>query len=61
MAGLSPAEFWDLTPHEVALHIYGYGKRTYQQARISCDSARVVAKAFGAKVGKTPGYKDPLK
>ena len=64
MAGLSPNEFWELTPLEVALHVLGFMKRMHLYNEMAAGVAGVVAKSNGAKRcdlrDLIKEYEDPL-
>lgn len=63
MAGLSPDEFWGLTPYETSLHILGFAKRLRCHLEIAMQNACVSANAFGSKARVSDlirEYEDPL-
>ena len=60
MAGLSPQEFWDLTPRESALCIHGYYKRLHNYQSIAVQCAGAVVSALGGRMRPPGKYEDPL-
>ncbi|KPJ59108.1 MAG: hypothetical protein AMJ46_12645 [Latescibacteria bacterium DG_63] len=60
MAGLTPQEFWDLTPREIVLYIHGYAKRLHHYRQIAVGCAGAVVSALGGEMRSIREYEDPL-
>lgn len=60
MAGLTPQEFWDLTPREIVLFIHGYHKRMHQLSELVINCTRAIVASWGGKMRPAKKYEDPL-